>query len=132
MKKTIILAMAMLFSGNVLAATDHYVLRDGNYVRHLKVTKSNDEYLVSADVDFDSTGAEASDRCSASLSGEAKSTAANELVLKKHSEIEASYCELKIQLSPTGAKIEQAQDCGSFGFGKCSFSSAGKELLKVK
>ncbi len=132
MKKTVLLTLAMLISGNVLAATDHYALRDGSYFRHLKVTKINDDYTVTADVEYESNSAGASDHCSANISGSAKSTGANELVLKKHSEVEASYCELKILLSPNGAKIEQAQDCGSFSFGKCSFSSEGKELLKIQ
>ena len=133
MKKKLFLTIALLISGNVFAATDHYVLRDGNYVRHLKVTKINDEYTVSTDVDFESTANEAgSDRCSANISGEAKSTGKNELVMKKHSESEASYCELKIQLSPNGAKVEQSKDCDNFTVGKCHFSSDGKELIKIK
>jgi hypothetical protein len=129
MKKKLILTIALLISGNVFAATDHYLLRDGNYVRHLKITNINDEYTVSTDVDFESTG---SDRCSAVISGDAKSTGKNELVMKKHSESEASYCELKIQLSPNGAKVEQSKDCDNFNVGKCRFSSDGKELIKIK
>jgi len=133
MKKNLFLTIAMLISGNVFATTDHYVLRDGNYVRHLKVIKINDEYTVSTDVDFESTAKEAgSDRCSADISGEAKSTGKNELVMKKHSESEASYCELKIQLSPNGAKVEQSKDCDNFAVGKCHFSSDGKELIRIK
>jgi hypothetical protein len=129
MKKKLFLTIALLVSGNVFAATDHYILRDGNYVRHLKITKINDEYTVSTDVDFEST---ANDRCSAAISGDAKSTGKNELVMKKHSESEASYCELKIQLSPNGAKVEQSKDCDNFNVGKCRFSSDGKELIKIK
>jgi hypothetical protein len=52
--------------------------------------------------------------------------------MKKHSESEASFCELKIQLSPTGAKVEESKDCGTFTVGKCHFSSDSKELVKVK
>lgn len=132
MKKKLFLTIAMLISGNVFAVTDHYVLRDGNYVRHLKVTHINDEYIVSADVDFESIGDDAkSDRCSADITGVAKSVGKNELVLKKHSTSEASFCELKIQLSPSGAKVEKSKDCDTFTVGKCHFSSDGKELIKI-
>ncbi|MFI3155933.1 MAG: hypothetical protein QX199_07225 [Methylococcaceae bacterium] len=133
MKKSLFLAMTMLISGNVSAATDHYVLRDGDYVRHLKVTKINDDYTINANVDFESTAQETSNvHCSEAISGKAKNTAENELVLKKHSESEASFCELKIQLSPNGAKIEESKDCDNFTVSKCHFSSDGKELIKVK
>jgi hypothetical protein len=130
MKKSLFLTIALLVSGNVLAATDHYVLRDGDYVRHLKVTKINDDYTVSANVDFESAADKA--HCSETISGKAKSTGENELVMKKHSESEASFCELKIQLSPNGAKVEESKDCGTFTVDKCHFSSDGKELVKVK
>jgi hypothetical protein len=135
MKKKLFLSIALLISGNVFATTDHYVLRDGNYVRHLKVTKINDEYpySVSTDVDFESTANEAgSNHCSADISGEAKSVGKNELVMKNHSESEASFCELKIQLGPNGAKMEESNDCGNFAVGKCHFSSDGKELIRIK
>lgn len=133
MKKSLFLTIAMLASGSAFAATDHYVLRDGDYVRHLKVTKINNEYTVSADVDFESTAKETGNaHCSETISGKAKSTGENELIMKKHSESEASFCELKIQLSPTGAKVEESKDCGTFTVGKCHFSSDGKELVKVK
>ncbi len=128
MKKSLFLAVAMLASGSVFAATDHYVLRDGDYVRHLKVTKINDDYTVSANVDFDSSGA----HCSETISGKAKSTGENELIMKKHSESEASFCELKVLLSPNGAKLEESKDCDNFTVGKCHFSSEGKELVKIK
>ncbi|MGZ4995716.1 MAG: hypothetical protein ACXV79_16310 [Methylobacter sp.] len=131
MKKSLFLTIAMLLSGNVFAATDHYVLRDGDYVRHLKVTKViNDDYLVAADVDYESA-AEGS-QCSESISGKAKSTGENELLLKKHSESAAAFCELKIKLSSTGAKVEESKDCGTFTVNKCHFSSGDKELVKVK
>ncbi len=131
MKKSLFLTIALLVSGNAFAATDHYVLRDGDYVRHLKVTKIiNDDYIVSADVDFESAADSA--HCSETISGKAKSTGENELLLKKHSESAASFCELKIKLSPNGAKIEESKDCSTFTVGKCHFSSGDKELVKVK
>ncbi|MEE7627778.1 hypothetical protein V3O24_16540 [Methylobacter sp. Wu8] len=133
MKKSLFLTVAMLISGNVNAATDHYVLRDGDYVRHLKVTKIDDDYTVSADVDFEATAQEAGiAHCSETISGKAKSTGENELLLKKHSESSASFCELKIKLSPNGAKVEESKDCGTFTVGKCHFSSGDKELIKIK
>lgn len=134
MKKSLFLTIAMLVSGNVFAATDHYVLRDGDTVRHLKVTKIiDDDYVVSADVDFESTGKDGgSSQCSESISGKAKSTAENELLLKKHSESSAVFCELKIKLSPNGAKVEESKDCANFTVDKCHFSSGDKELVKVK
>jgi hypothetical protein len=132
MKKSLFLIISLLNSGNVFAATDHYVLRDGNHVRHLKVTQINDEFTVSADVDFEPTANETGSACSVDISGKAKSVGKDELVMKKHSESEASFCELKIQLSPSGAKIEQSPDCGNFTVDQCNFSSNGKELVKVK
>lgn len=133
MKKSLFLTVALLVSGNVSAATDHYVLRDGDYVRHLKVTKIDDDYTVSADVDFEATAQEAGiGHCSETISGKAKSTGENELLLKKHSESSASFCELKIKLSPNGAKVEESKDCGTFTVGKCHFSSGDKELIKIK
>jgi hypothetical protein len=133
MKRKLVLTIAMLVSGNIFAATDHYVLRDDGYVRHLKVTSTNDEFHVTADVDFESTANNGSSaRCSSQISGDAKSVGKNELVMKKHSESEASYCELKIQLSQNGAKIEQSKACENFAVGNCRFSSDGKELAKIK
>ncbi|MGZ5006310.1 MAG: hypothetical protein ACXWE9_06835 [Methylobacter sp.] len=131
MKKSLFLTIAMLLSGNVFAATDHYVLRDGDYVRHLKISKIlNDDYIVSADVDFESAANKT--HCSETITGKAKSTGENELVLKKHSESEASFCELKIKLSPNGAKIEESKDCDTFTGAVCHFSSGDKELIKAK
>ncbi|MGZ8172043.1 hypothetical protein [Methylobacter sp.] len=130
MKKSLILTIAMLVSGNVLAATDHYILRDGDAVRHLKVTKIKDDYTVDANVDYES--AADSTHCSESISGKAKSTGETELLMKKHSESEASFCELKIKLSPNGAKIEESKDCDTFTASKCHFSSGDKELVKIK
>ncbi len=130
MKKSLILTIAMLVSGNVFAATDHYVLRDGDTVRHLKVTKIKDDYTVDANVDYES--AADSTHCSESISARAKSTGENELLMRKHSESEASFCELKIKLSPNGAKIEESKDCDNFTASKCHFSSGDKELVKAK
>lgn len=129
MKKILFLTISMLVSCNVFAATDHYVLRDDGYVRHLKVTQINGEYTISADVDYEVSD---KDHCSSDISGKAKSTGQDELLMKKHSETEASFCELKITLSPNGAKIEESKDCGNFAVAHCRFSSDGKELIKVK
>jgi len=133
MKKTLFLTIAMLISGGAFAGTEHYVLRDGNHVQHLKVTDKNGEVTVSADVDFEANANE-KDRpaCSASLTDEAKRVDKDNLIVKKHSEVDASFCELKINLTDTGAKIEQSKDCDNFAVGICHFSSDGKELVKVK
>jgi len=133
MKNILLLAAVMLVSGSVLAGTDHYLLREGSHVHHLKITTLNDDVYVSSDVDFEPNATEAgSHSCSADIKGEAKRIADNELLLKKHSESDASYCELKIHLSPIGAKIEQSKDCDNFAAGICHFSSDDKELLKIK
>ncbi|ASF45810.1 hypothetical protein [Methylovulum psychrotolerans] len=133
MKKSLFLAMALVFSGSVAAATDHYLLRDGNHIHHLKITNMNDEVTVSADVDFEPNADEAGGHaCAAHVTGVAKQVADNELVLKKHSESEASYCELKIHLTPTGATVEQSEACTNFAAGICHFSSDGKEMVKFK
>ncbi|MEC4748304.1 hypothetical protein [Methylomicrobium sp. Wu6] len=133
MKKHLFLATALLVSGSAFAATDHYLLRDGNHVHHLKITKLNDEIRVSTDVDFEANANEKDAKaCSAEVSGEAKSTGENQLLMKKHIEGQADYCELKIQLSPNGAKIEQSEHCNNFAAGICHFSSDGKELVKIK
>jgi hypothetical protein len=132
MKKIVFFSMAMLVSGSVFAATDHYILRDGNHVHHLKITEVNKEYTVSADVDFEpNTNEKDSLPCSARIAGEAKLDK-DKLVLKKHSESEATYCELTIKVSETGAKVEQSKDCDNFAAGICHFSSDDKELVKIK
>ena len=133
MKKTLFLAATLLLSGNVMAATDHYILRDGNHVQHLKITKLGDDITVSTDVDFEPNADEKDKHaCSADLSGKAKAISDTELLVKKHAESEARYCELKVLLSPTGAKIEQSDNCEDFVAGICHFSTNGKELLKIK
>jgi hypothetical protein len=133
MKKSLFLVAALLVSGSAIAATDHYILRDGNHVQHLKVTTVKGEVTVSEDVDFEANASETGrDACSADVSGEAKTVAANELVLKKHAAGQAAFCELKVHLSPTGAKVEQSDDCVNFAAGICRFSTDGKELIKVQ
>ncbi len=133
MKKSFFLIAAVLVSGGASAATDHYVLRDGNLVQHLKITKIKDDINVSEDVNFDPEAGEAGNQpCSGDISGEAKSVGANELVMKKHAQGEASFCELKIHLTPNGAKVEQSKNCGNFAPGMCRFSTDGKELVKIK
>lgn len=133
MKRKLFLAAALLFSNSVFAASDHYILRDGNHVQHLKITQLGDDITVSADVDFEPNANETdAHACAADIAGKAKKISDTELVLKKHAESEASYCELKILLSPTGAKIEQSDNCEDFVAGICHFSTNGKELLKIK
>ncbi len=132
MKKSLF-CFALLISGSVLASTDHYVLRDGKHVHHLKITQVGEEVTISSDVDFEPNADEkGSKACSADIADEAKKTGENTFRLKKQSEGEASYCVLDIQLSATGAKIEQSEDCNNFVTGICHFSSDGKELLKIK
>lgn len=132
MKKSLF-CFALLISGSVLASTDHYVLRDGKHVHHLKITQLGEEVTISSDVDFEPNADEkGSKACSADIADEAKKTGENTFRLKKQSEGEASYCVLDIQLSATGAKIEQSEDCNNFVTGICHFSSDGKELLKIK
>jgi hypothetical protein len=124
---------AILMSGSVLAATDHYVLRDGKHIQHLKITQLGEDITVSSDVDFEPNADEkGSKACSADITGEAKSTGKDKLTLKKKSEEAATHCVLDIQLSPTGAKIEQSENCTDFVTGICHFSSNGKELVKIK
>ncbi|MBK8816494.1 MAG: hypothetical protein IPN42_13780 [Methylococcaceae bacterium] len=131
--KTSLFIFALLFSGSLLAATDHYVLRDGNHVHHLKITKLNDEYNVSMDVDFEPNADEKNAKaCSAEIAGEAKSSGENKITLKKRSEEEANFCTLDITLSATGAKVEQSKDCDNFLSSICHFTSEGKEIPKVK
>ena len=46
MKKSLFLVAAMLVSSNALAATDHYILRDGAHVQHLKISTVKGEVTV--------------------------------------------------------------------------------------
>ena len=132
MKKSLFL-IAILVSGGAFATTNHYVLIDGNLVQHLKITKIEDDIIVSADVNFEPNAGKAGIQpCSGEISGEAKSVGANELVLKERSVTEAAVCELKIHLTPNGAKVEQSKDCDNFAPGICRFSTDGKEMVKIK
>jgi hypothetical protein len=133
MKKALFMAVVMLVSGTALAATDHYVLRDGNHVQHLKITNLAGEITVSSDVDFEPSAAEEGKHaCSAEVSGEAKMVSETELHMKAQVTGEKRFCTLKVQLTPNGAKVEQSEDCTSFAAGICHFGSEGKELIKVK
>ncbi|CAG1772232.1 hypothetical protein BAC3_02429 [uncultured bacterium] len=132
MKKTLFLTIALLVSGSVFAGTDHYVLLNGTHIQHLKITERNKEYHVKADVDFEPTAEDkGKQHCSASIEGEAK-LEKDVLILKKHSEVDATYCELKIHLTDTGATVEQSKACDHFVTGICHFSTNGKELVKIK
>lgn len=133
MKKTLFLTATLLMSGTALAATDHYVLRDGSHVSHLKINSVGGETTVSVDVDFEPNTAEPGKHaCSADISGDAKVVGDNELTMKKQIPNEARYCTLQVHLTPNGAKIEQSEDCTYFAAGICHFATDGKELLKVK
>ena len=133
MKKSLFIASLLLFSTHSIAATDHFILRDGNHVQHLKINRINDEINISADVDFEPNSTESGKHaCSAEVSGEAKQVAENELVMKKRIEGEARSCTLKVHLTPNGAVLEQSEDCNYYAAGICHFSSDGKELLKIK
>jgi len=133
MKKTLFMAVVMLVSGAAFAGTDHYVLRDGNHVQHMKITNVGGEITVSSDVDFEPSAEEqGKNACSAEVSGEAKMVSETELLMKAQVSGEKRYCSLKVQLTPNGVKVEQSEDCISFAAGICHFSSEGKELLKVK
>lgn len=133
MKKSLILALAMMLPSVAFAVTDHYVLRDGNHVYHLKIRQIKNEIKVSADVDFEPSSLEQGNRpCSVDVSGEAKFIKANELVMRAQVENEKRYCMLTIHLTPNGATVEQSKDCGYFAAGICHFSTDGKELIKVK
>lgn len=133
MNKILILAAALFVSNSAFAGADHYLLRDGNHVQHLKIAKFGDELLITADVDFEPNANEQTAHpCSAEIKGPGKLLAENELLLKKHSESEASYCELKIHVSPNGASVEQSKDCDNFAPGICRFATEGKEMMLVK
>ncbi|HLF96917.1 MAG TPA: hypothetical protein VI457_07215 [Methylococcaceae bacterium] len=134
MKRIPILALALLFSGGVLAGTDHYLRRDGGHVQHLKITTRGGETHVGMDVDFepgagDKRGAHA---CSVDMDGEAKETAPNELVLKRQLENQARHCVLKIHLSGDEAKVEQSEECVYYTGHFCSFDTAGQALKKAR
>ena len=133
MKKTIILALGLLFSTSVFASAEHYIRKDGTHVQHLKIIKQKGEVKVLLDVDFEPTGSETDKPCSAEISGEAKVVSENELTLKKQAQGEAHYCELKILLKGDEAKIEETQDCVRYFTGDfCRFDSEGKVLTRIK
>jgi hypothetical protein len=133
MKKKLILAATLLASNAAFAVTDHYLLRDGNHVQHLKITNIDGKVTASADVNFEPNANETDARaCSGEVSGEGRMEGDNVLFFKQHSGSEANSCELKVYLSPTGAKIEQSKHCDNFVTGICRFSSNGKELVKIK
>jgi hypothetical protein len=133
MKKTLFLIVAMLVSTSSYAATEHYILRDGNHVQHLKITKIGDELTVTADVDFEPNASETDKKaCSADITGEAEAVSKDEIVMKKHIEGEAKICTLKLHLTQNGVKLDQSEECSYYAVGLCHFNSEGKELLKVK
>jgi len=135
MKKAALLAgLTLLLSSGVYADTEHYVGRDGKHVQHLKINQVGNENNVSMDVDFEPTGSAEEGRkpCSAEITGEAKKTAENTLVLKKQAEGEAHYCSLTITTSEQGAKVDQSADCKYFVAGICHFDTNGHELVRVK
>ncbi|MGR8978961.1 MAG: hypothetical protein ACU84H_02555 [Gammaproteobacteria bacterium] len=133
MKKSIFLAVMWLISGAAFAVTDHYVLRDGNHVQHLKITQLKNDIYVSVDVDFEANEDEAGKRsCSAEISGKAEFINENELFMKVHSQGQANYCKLNIKLSGDTATIDQSAHCDNFVRGICHFSTGGKELVKIK
>jgi hypothetical protein len=132
MKKTI-LYLLLTLPVIALASTDHYILRQGNHVHHLKITKHGDKVKVTADVDFE-PNADEKDKlaCASEITGEADVTGENTLTLKKHADVEASFCTLNIELTANGAKIDQPQDCHNFVTGICHFGTEGKEMTKIK
>lgn len=133
MMKNLFLATALLVSGSSFAATEHYILRDGNHVQHLKISQVANNVTVSTDVDFEPNSAETGrNACSAQVAGEAKKVSDTEIVLKKHIEGEARSCLVKVTLTTNGAKLDQSEDCNYFASGICHFTSDGKELLKIK
>ncbi len=133
MKKTMILALGLLFSTGAFAGADHYIRKDGNHVQHLKITKQGGKVDVLEDVDFEPAAGEKDKPCSAEISGEAKVISETELHLKKQAMGEAHYCELAIHLSGDEARIDASPDCSRYFTGDfCRFGSEGKALIKVK
>ncbi len=133
MKKTLLLALGLMFSVGAYAGADHYIRKDGNHVQHLKITKQRGKVEVLEDVDFEPTGSETDKPCSTEISGEAKVISENELHLKKQAMGEAHYCELTILLDGDNAKILETPDCVRYFTGDfCRFDSEGKTLTKIK
>jgi len=133
MKKTLVIALGLMFSTSVLAGADHYIRKDGTHTQHLKITRHGDKVEVLVDVDFEPTGAETDKPCSTAISGEAKVISENELHLKKQALGEAHYCELNILLNGDEARIMATPDCIRYFTGDfCRFDSEGKVLTKIK
>ena len=133
MKKSLFIGLAMLISGTASAVTDHFVLRDGSHVYHLKISSMANVLTVSADVDFEPAAEEqGKGACSAVVSGDAKMVSDTELVMKKQIPGEARYCSLDVKLTPNGATVQQSEDCVYFAAGICHFDTEGKELIKIK
>ena len=133
MKKTLLLALGLMFSTSVLAGADHYIRKDGTHTQHLKITKQAGKVDILVDVDFDPSGTETDKPCSTEISGDAKVVSDNELHLKKQAQGEAHYCELTIFLEGDMAKILDTPDCAKYFTGDfCRFDSEGKVLNKIK
>ncbi|MGI9211877.1 MAG: hypothetical protein ACR2HF_05345 [Methylococcaceae bacterium] len=134
MNKIVLAGLALLLSSTVYAGTEHYVDRNGNHVQHLKINTLSNEINVSMDVDFEPNGSAEEGRkpCSADISGEAKKTGENTLVLRKQAEGEPHYCTLTITTTDNGAVVDQSPDCKYFVAGICHFDSDGRELIRVK
>lgn len=133
MKKKLLIVLAMLVSGTASAVTDHFVLRDGSHVYHLKISAVGGDLTVSADVDFEPTASEKGmNACSAAVSGGAKMVSDTELVMRTQVTGEARYCSLDVLLTPKGAKVKQSEECGFFAAGICHFDTEGKELIKFQ
>lgn len=131
--KKMLFCFVLLISGSLLASTDHYILREGNHVHHLKITKIDGKVKVMADVDFEPNPDEQGKiPCSSEISGEAEVVDENKFSLKKHAGGEASYCTLDIELTANGAKIDQPKDCHNFVTGICHFGTEGQEMVKIK
>ena len=134
MKNIFFALVTFLVSTSSMAATEHYIRKDGNHVQHLKITQVGNDLSGSMDVNFEPNGATEADRkpCEAEISGDAKKTGDNEITIKKQIEGETKHCALKVQLTTDGAKVEQSPECGYFVAGICHFDSEGKELTRVK
>lgn len=133
MKKSIFLAALCFISGSAFAVTEHYYLRDGNHVQHLKITQRKNDIRVSVDVDFEANEDEGGKRsCSAEISGKADYIKDNVLFMKVHSQGQANYCKLTITLTGNVATIAQSEHCDNFVRGICHFSTGGRKLVKIK
>lgn len=133
MKKTLLIALGLMFSAGAFAGADHYIRKDGGHVQHLKISKQKGDVNVLVDVDFEPNEGETAKPCSTEISGDAKVISDNELHLKKQAQGEPHYCELTILLNGDEAKILETPDCAKYFTGDfCRFDSEGKVLNKVK